>query len=42
MRVCFLTERMLLGYGVDLFVDRLAEGLSQVKGFKTTVALQRS
>jgi glycosyltransferase involved in cell wall biosynthesis len=37
MRVCFLTERMLLGYGVDLFVDRLAEGLSREGGFETTV-----
>lgn len=36
MRVCFLTERMLLGYGVDLVVHKLGEGLSKI-GHEVTV-----
>jgi len=29
MRIGFLTERMILGYGVDLVTDRLAEGYQE-------------
>lgn len=36
MRIGFLTERMILGYGVDLVTDKLAEGLSG-KGHDVTV-----
>ena len=36
MRIAFLTERMLLGYGVDLVVDQLASGLS-ARGFDVSV-----
>lgn len=36
MRIGFLTERMLLGYGVDLVTDRLARGLSEL-GHEVTV-----
>lgn len=36
MRIGFLTERMILGYGVDLVTDRLAEGLSAM-GHDVTV-----
>ena len=36
MKIGFLTERMILGYGVDLVTDRLAEGLSGM-GHEVTV-----
>ena len=36
MKIGFLTERMILGYGVDLVTDKLAEGLSR-KGHEVTV-----
>ncbi|MBC7333534.1 MAG: glycosyltransferase, partial [Actinobacteria bacterium] len=35
-RIAFLTDRMIIGHGVDLVVDRLAEGLSK-KGYTCRV-----
>lgn len=35
-KIGFLTERMLLGFGVDLVIDRIAEGLA-AKGHAVTV-----
>jgi GT2 family glycosyltransferase/glycosyltransferase involved in cell wall biosynthesis len=36
MKIAFLTERMITGHGVDLVVDRIADGLAD-KGYDCTV-----
>lgn len=36
IKIGFLTERMLLGFGVDLVIDRTAEGLAE-RGYQVTV-----
>ena len=36
INVAFITERMITGHGVDLVVDRLADGLAK-KGYCTKV-----
>jgi glycosyltransferase involved in cell wall biosynthesis len=41
LRIGFLTERMLLGFGVDLVVHKTAEGLS-TRGHQVTVFTSRS
>jgi len=35
INIAFITERMIRGHGVDLVVDRLADGLAK-KGYYTT------